>query len=64
MKRKDQLAELRGKQFAQLNADKTRIRAELLNPPESKNVHAKSVERRRLARLQTVKREMEIINHG
>lgn len=64
MKRKDQLAELRGKQLTQLNTERKRIRTELAAMTESKNVHAKQGERRRLARLQTIKREMEIIKNG
>lgn len=64
MKRKDQLAELRGKEPKQLRTDASLLHRELQNPAESKNVHAVKGERRRLARLHTVKREMEIISNG
>lgn len=64
MKRKDQLAEFRGKQPAQLAPEATQIKAAMRNGADTKNVHAKASERKRIARLMTVKREMEIINNG
>ena len=64
MKRKDQLAEFRGKQPAQLAPEAKQLKAAMREGAENKNVHASSAERKRLARLMTVKREMEIINNG
>lgn len=63
MKRKDQLTEYRSKDMKQLKGAISALKKQLNTISESKNIHAGREERRQLARLLTVTKEIEIISH-
>ena len=63
MKRKDQIAEIRNKKRDGLISEMKTARQQLLANVDEKNIHAKRQERRRIARMATVARELEIISN-